>query len=500
MTPQLARLRIHEPEVVEAPATGKRLVVVADPPPVEYTAPEEHPELDAECLPSLWRREALHRRLLGVADLLGATVALLVVLNLLGDDQTAVAAMLATPLVIGIFKIAGLYDRDELRMVHSTLDEAPLLLQLTGLFALCVTLLEPVTVVGSLGAGQIAALWAVSFFAIVSGRMLARWLAGRFSPTERCLVIGETELAERVRERLATSHARAVVVASLPLARENLEGLKSPEDIRHVVSELSVHRLILAPSTTDTSEVTELIRVAKAVGVRVSILPRMFEAVGTAVEFDDIDGLTMLGVRRFGLVRSSRLLKRGFDVIVASLGLAIVGPVMAGIAIAIRHDSMGPVFYRQPRVGRDGEHFWIYKFRSMVTDADAQKDALRKLNEAGSGMFKIAEDPRVTRVGRFLRRTSLDELPQLFNVLRGEMSLVGPRPLVIDEDALVVGIDRSRLHLTPGMTGPWQVLGTRVPMQEMVGIDYLYVANWSLWLDLKLLLRTVRHVLRRGNV
>ena len=151
-------------------------------------------------------------------------------------------------------------------------------------------------------------------------------------------------------------------------------------------------------------------------------------------------------------------------------------------------------------MGRDGRQFRIYKFRSMVVEADAQKDQLRGLNEVGDGMFKIAADPRVTRVGAFLRRTSLDELPQLFNVLRGEMSLVGPRPLVTDEDAQVLGLDRSRLHLTPGMTGPWQVLGARVPMQEMVGIDYLYVASWSLWLDMKLLLRTVRHVLRRGNV
>jgi lipopolysaccharide/colanic/teichoic acid biosynthesis glycosyltransferase len=115
-------------------------------------------------------------------------------------------------------------------------------------------------------------------------------------------------------------------------------------------------------------------------------------------------------------------------------------------------------------------------------------------------LFKIADDPRVTRVGRVLRRTSLDELPQIFNVLRGQMSLVGPRPLVVDEDAQVLGLDRSRLHLTPGMTGPWQILGYRVPMQEMVGLDYLYVANWSLWLDLKVLLRTVKHVVCRGNL
>ena len=261
-----------------------------------------------------------------------------------------------------------------------------------------------------------------------------------------------------------------------------------------------MHRIILALSASDTSDVTELIRVAKAVGVRVSVLPRMFEAVGTSVEFDDVDGMTMLGVRRFGLVRSSRLLKRAFDLVAGSVALIVVAPVMAVIALAIRFDSKGPAFYRQPRVGRDGRHFQIVKFRSMVSDADDLKDRLRALNEAGCGLFKITNDPRVTRIGAFLRRTSLDELPQLFNVLRGEMSLVGPRPLVIDEDAQVVGLDRSRLHLTPGMTGPWQVLGTRVPMQEMVGIDYLYVVNWSLWLDVKVLLRTVRHVLRKGNV
>jgi exopolysaccharide biosynthesis polyprenyl glycosylphosphotransferase len=273
-----------------------------------------------------------------------------------------------------------------------------------------------------------------------------------------------------------------------------------PQLLRRVVRDLAVHRIIIAPSTTDTTGVVNLIRTAKAVGVRVSVLPRMFEVVGSAVEFDDVDGMTMLGVRRFGLSRSSRLLKRVFDIVLTGAGLVAIGPLLAMIAVAIRLESRGPVFFRQVRVGRNGEHFKIFKFRSMVVDAEAQKESLRALNEAGDGLFKLTRDPRVTRVGSFLRRTSLDELPQLLNVLRGEMSLVGPRPLVVDEDAQVRGLDRSRLHLTPGMTGPWQILGSRVPMQEMVGLDYLYVANWSLWLDLKVMLRTVRHVARRGNV
>jgi lipopolysaccharide/colanic/teichoic acid biosynthesis glycosyltransferase len=167
---------------------------------------------------------------------------------------------------------------------------------------------------------------------------------------------------------------------------------------------------------------------------------------------------------------------------------------MLAIAVAVRLDSRGPVFFRQTRVGKDGKRFEMLKFRSMVVDADALKEALRHLNET-SGLFKIENDPRITRVGRWLRRTSLDELPQLFNVWRGEMSLVGPRPLVVDEDAQVHGLDRHRLHLTPGMTGHWQILGSaRIPMDEMVGIDYLYVANWSMWEDIKILLRTIPYV------
>ena len=175
--------------------------------------------------------------------------------------------------------------------------------------------------------------------------------------------------------------------------------------------------------------------------------------------------------------------------------LLAVAPVMAAVAVAIRLDGRGPILFRQTRIGRDGAPFEIFKFRTMVPDAEARKQELVHLNET-EGLFKIAADPRITRVGRVLRRSSLDELPQLLNVWSGEMSLVGPRPLVVDEDAQVQGLDRARLQLTPGMTGPWQVLGsTRVPMREMVVIDYLYAANWSLWSDMKILLRTIPHML-----
>jgi exopolysaccharide biosynthesis polyprenyl glycosylphosphotransferase len=452
---------------------------------------------------ALQQRETLHRRVLAAADVCATAAALIAVLTWYGAHHAVISAIAGVLMVVLLFKASALYDRDDVRLVHSTLDEVPLLLQLTGLLALGVAIFQSGLLADSFRAGQIGALWLSAFAALCIGRVVARAVAARITSTERCLVIGEPDRVERIGQKLASSQARAAVVGSLPLVGEDVaavDWIALPRLFRRVVEDLKVHRIIIAPAVTDTVGVVNLIRAAKAVGVRVSVLPRMFEVVGSAVEFDDIDGMTMLGVRRFGLSRSSRLLKRAFDLVVAAVTLLVISPIIAGIALIIRLESPGSIFFRQVRVGRDGKHFEIFKFRSMVADADAQKEQLRALNEAGDGLFKLTDDPRVTRVGRLLRRTSLDELPQLFNVVRGDMSLVGPRPLVVDEDAQVLGLDRSRLHLTPGMTGPWQIMGSRVPMQEMVGIDYLYVANWSLWLDLKILVRTARHVARRGNV
>ncbi len=213
-----------------------------------------------------------------------------------------------------------------------------------------------------------------------------------------------------------------------------------------------------------------------------------------------MDGLTLLGVPRFGLSRPAEMAKRCLDLAGAGAVLVVAAPLMLAIALAVRLSGPGPVFFRQTRIGRKGHPFSVLKYRSMHDGADALKDSLRDRNEQ-DGLFKLDDDPRVTRVGRLLRRTSLDELPQLLCVVRGEMSLVGPRPLVPEEDRQIRGWHRRRLHLTPGMTGPWQVLGSsRIPMQEMVTLDYLYVANWSLWSDVKILLRTVGTVLaRRGR-
>jgi exopolysaccharide biosynthesis polyprenyl glycosylphosphotransferase len=293
----------------------------------------------------------------------------------------------------------------------------------------------------------------------------------------------------------------ARLVGRIGLNAENeADSTAAFSDLAEAVRLLDVERVVIEGDSAPPEVVHDAIQSAKVMGVKVSLLPRMFEIVGSSVAFDYFGGLTLLGVRRFGLSRRSRVIKRAFDLASSGLLLLLTAPLFAVIALSVRLDSKGPMFFRQTRVGRDGRHFRMLKFRSMVPDAEERKQDLVGLNEA-EGLFKIEDDPRMTRVGRLLRRTQLDELPQLLNVLRGQMSLVGPRPLVLDEDELVRGWYRRRLHLTPGMTGPWQVAGSaRIPLQEMVAIDYLYVATWSLWGDLKLLMRTIPCVLaRRGQ-
>jgi exopolysaccharide biosynthesis polyprenyl glycosylphosphotransferase len=451
------------------------------------------------------RRDAAYRRSLALADLFAVTFATAVAL-VPGNTQSRLAVFGALPLVILVSKAAGLYDRDGSVMHKTTLDEVPRLFQVSTLYALAASIGTPVLIGPVLSAGQVAILWALLFCSMVGGRALVRGVIKRAAPPERCLVMGSAATTPALREKLGDNPSVGVeLIGRVPLSRSARDGdgdvLGSLDTLGVVLVENEIDRVIIAPSPDDDeASMLHTIRLVKSLGVRVSVVPRLFEVVGSAVEFDYVRGMMFLGVKPYGLTASSRFLKRSMDIFGAGAGLMLLAPLFAYIAVAVKLSSPGPVLFRQCRIGRNGEAFDICKFRTMYDGADQRKDELRHLNKT-EGLFKLENDPRITRVGSFLRRSSLDELPQLWNVLRGDMSLVGPRPLVPDEDCQVQGLDRRRLHVVPGMTGFWQVFGSgRIPLHEMVKIDYHYGANWSLWQDCKILLRTVPYVVSRRSL
>ena len=453
------------------------------------------------------RRDAFFRRLLAAADLFAAAGGL-AALSLLSHRAIEPVSLLAVPLIVVYAKATGRYDHDDLVLRKSTLDEIPALLTLAAAYALTWSLVVLLAGVRA-ASGEPIIVWAATSGLLVVLRIAARAAAQRSAPRERVLIVGGSHARDSLARCISDDPgAHADVVGFLPLEDERRDirawaGASRRrrslcfDDLPATVSEQEIDRVLLIPTTADGELMLDAVQRTIGLGVKVSIVPRLFEVIGSAVEFDSVGGTTVLGVRPGGLTRSSKAVKRAMDIVGALVGLLALAPLGLLVALRIKLDAPGPVFFRQPRVGRDGQAFSMIKFRSMVHDAEAQRAALLARNET-RGLFKLSADPRVTRVGQWLRRTSIDGLPQLLNVLHGEMSLVGPRPLVIDEDRLVEGRHRARLALTPGMTGPWQILGPRrPPLDEMVKIDYLYAANWSLWSDMKIVLRTFAHMLRR---
>lgn len=422
------------------------------------------------------------------------------------NQGIAPVALAAVPALVLIAKVMGLYDRDEHLVHKTTIDEFPGLFHLATLMALLVPLMVAGFTPNHTYMPQILALWAGVFTFLALGRATARQLALRLVRPERCLLVGDEDAAALIRHKLETSPSiKAELVEVLPIEATHMNGDVAGEKVLPALLPLlaghEIDRVILAPGTSGTDELLHVIKALKGFEVKVSVLPGISQVAGASVELDHIDGITLLGMRRFEMGRSSRLLKRAFDIVGGTALLLAFAPVLAVAAIAIKRGSPGPVFFRQRRVGREGEVFEILKFRTMVADADARKDEVRHLNQGLEGLFKIPDDPRVTRVGAFLRRYSLDELPQIFHVLSGRMSLVGPRPLIPEEDGQIRGWQRGRLEAPPGITGHWQILGSsRVPLQEMAKLDFQYVANWSLWSDVRILLQTLSFVLSRRGV
>jgi exopolysaccharide biosynthesis polyprenyl glycosylphosphotransferase len=459
------------------------------------------------------RRDSMRRRALACADvlaLLGAYGLLWLVAPPPNTVTHDLVLLVALPLWVVLNKALRLYDRDANVVHQSTLNELPKLFHSLSLGAALAFMLGPLVPGVTIHRTQAIVWWLAALALTPALRSAARELVRRRTAPERVLLVGAGQVAALVARKIAGHPeygSQLVGYVDADGCGEHAESMGAlpcrgaMSDFERICREADVERVIVAFSSAQHEHLLDVIRISKRLRVKISVVPRLFEVIGATVEIDQVEGMTLLGIRGLTRTTSTLALKRAMDVSVAAAGLLVLSPVLLVIAAAIRLSSPGPVLFRQPRVGRANRVFAMWKFRTMVPGAQWMQADLAHLNEMeGGAMFKIADDPRVTRVGRVLRRASLDELPQLWNVLRGEMSLVGPRPLVPAENDHVIGWHRTRLDLTPGLTGPWQVMGRNaIPFHEMVKLDYLYVTDWSLWSDVKLLLRTLPVVVgRRG--
>ncbi len=268
------------------------------------------------------------------------------------------------------------------------------------------------------------------------------------------------------------------------------------EDLPQVIRENAIDQIIITLPWQYHRKIIRLVNETEQTGVRARVVPDLFQLSLGGVDVEAINGIPLISIKQSALTGFNQTLKRAVDLLIVSVGGIILAPVWLAAVIAIKLDSPGPVLFRQERVGRGGKQFMVYKFRSMYVDAEAQLEKLRAQNEAVGPLFKMRDDPRRTRVGRVIRKTSIDELPQLINVLRGEMSIVGPRPGLQSEVDQYQDWHRKRLEVQPGITGLWQVSGrSDLTFDEMVMLDIYYAENWALGLDLRIILRTVPQVL-----
>ena len=450
------------------------------------------------------RKDALRRRLLFAADVLCFLFAVGSMTYVEGTTD-ALWALTTLPFWLVVAKLEGLYDADHPRIWHLTADEAPAIfhwitLSVAGTLFFIRALPDVTLTVESAVALYIIAL--MSAFLL---RAAARTFWRTIVPPERALVLGSGKLADAVTRKLALEpgHHLSVSEVSAPngqngsqLDHTGLEQL-TRSDLEFLFSESRAQRVVLAVPELDEDTLARVVSACRLTGVKLSVMPPMRAMLGTAVQLSHIAEMPVIEYGTWETSPSTKALKRALDIGISAIGLFVLSPLLLVIAVAVRLDSPGPALFKQLRAGRHGRPFRILKFRTMCRDAEDRISEVISVDELNEPMYKLRRDPRVTRVGRFLRRTSLDELPQLFNVLRGDMSLVGPRP---EETWLVERYgetERFRLEMRPGITGPMQVHGRGdLNFQERLAVEREYVENYNLRKDLKILVRTCSIIFR----
>jgi exopolysaccharide biosynthesis polyprenyl glycosylphosphotransferase len=333
-------------------------------------------------------------------------------------------------------------------------------------------------------------------------RVVADQWRKRGQGLDRVLIVGAGEIGRVVMRNLVARPELGYQVVGFvddDLSKGDMgrfKALGGLDSIGSAIKSEKVDEVIITLPWTYHRTIMGLVRSCQAAGVRARVVPDLFQLSLSHVDFDDMGGIPLMGLRNTSIPRVGRFFKRLIDILLALVALVIFSPVLGIIALLIRLDSPGPAVFSQRRVGEDGRPFDIHKFRTMRVGAEEQQAQLQDFNQSSGPLFKMKFDPRVTRMGRFLRRSSLDELPQFVNVLRGQMSVVGPRPGLPPEVAQYQPWQRQRLEVRPGITGLWQVSGrSDLSFDEMCLLDIYYIENWSLGLDLTIMLRTIPRVL-----
>lgn len=451
------------------------------------------------------RRGAALRRLLAAGDwcALLATLCVATAATSGIDVASLFWATLFSPVWILVLKLHGLYDNDHRRIRHSTLDELPSLVSASALGTLTLDGLLALSPAGPLDSGGAILVGILALLATFTERGILRWLWHHLTGFAVGIVVGPAVIADMVARRVATHpEARLHLVGYLSFEDDSAEAQELPRlgtiaDISRAAREYPIERVVVSGREMSEQSAEHLIEECKAAGLALSFLPRHYGLLGPGIELNRLAELPVLDFRFSDPPRSTMMMKRAMDIAVSGVALTLLAPLLGLIALWIMLDTGRPILFRQRRAGQEGRPFTMMKFRTMVVDAEERLAELVDLEALDEPAFKIQNDPRVTRCGRTLRRTSLDELPQLLNVLRGDMSLVGPRP---EEEAVVALYDerqRIRLAVKPGLTGPMQVYGRGdLTFEERLAMERDYLDNISLAGDLAILLRTPRALIR----
>ncbi|MEA2431032.1 MAG: hypothetical protein QOI19_1505 [Thermoleophilaceae bacterium] len=433
------------------------------------------------------------KRALALADFHAIIVGgLLAILAGTSATEVVLGVVLPAPVWLFVGRMLGLYAADERRLCHRTSDDIPMLLNWAVVCAALTGLLLPrfdLPSVFALGAGTFV------FAVILRGCVRTSWR--RLTPPRRGLVLGSPQTADRIARKLELEPGNHFEVVRQVAVREDVPANGDLVGVcKRALAEDRIDRAVIAMQDVPSELIQPLVDLCRRTDVRLTIVPPAGRALGTAARLDHIAEMPLVEFSNWHPSPATLAAKRALDVVLSGAAVLILGPLMLLIALLVRLDSPGPGIYRQRRAGRNGVPFTIYKFRTMVRDADRRLPGVVNLADLKDPMYKLTDDPRVTRLGRLLRRTSLDELPQVVNVLMGSMSLVGPRPEDVNLVERYDAASRVKLEMRPGMTGPMQVFGRGdLTFDERIAVEREYIENYSLGRDIKILMRTVSVVL-----